>query len=103
MKDEYIQSGENENSTAVVLIDGEVEPRIVAMISEEDYFFPAVKKNGDEFILIDTGAKVTCFNLLKLYDAIDWRDRKFEIWDSKSTAMGAKSWNIGSIGKHTLL
>ena len=36
------------------------------MISEEDYFFPTAKKNGVEFILIDTGAGVICFNLLIL-------------------------------------
>ena len=41
------------------------------MISEEYYFFLAAKKNGDEFILIDTGAGVTCLDLLRLYDAID--------------------------------
>ena len=64
-------STSNEDSTAAVLIDGE-ESRIMAMISEENYFFPAAKKNGDEFILIDTGAGVTCFNLIRLYDAINW-------------------------------
>ena len=69
MEDEYIEPEVNESSTAVVLIDGEEESRIKAMISEEDYFFPAAKKNGDEFIL-DTGSRVTCFNLLRLYDAI---------------------------------
>ena len=44
----------------------------MAMISKEDYFFPEANKNRDEFILIDTEAGVTCFNLLRLYDAIDW-------------------------------
>ena len=52
MEDEYIEPGANENSTAIVLIEGEEEPRIMAMISEEYYCFPAAKKNGDEFILI---------------------------------------------------
>ena len=72
MEDDYIEPGTNENNTAAVLIDGEEEPRIMAMISEEYYFFPAAKKNGNELILIDTGAGVTCFNLRRLYDAIDW-------------------------------
>ena len=72
MEFEYIEPGANENSTAAVLINGEVEPRIMAMISEEGYFFPAAKKNGDEFIFINTGATVICFILIRLYDAIDW-------------------------------
>ena len=71
MKDEYVEPRANENSTAAVLIDGEEEPRIMAMISEKDYSFPMAKKNGDEFIVIDTGAGITCFNLLRLYDAIN--------------------------------
>ena len=51
MEDEYIESGANENSTAAVLIGGEEEPRIIAVTSEVDYFFPAAKKYGHEFIL----------------------------------------------------
>ena len=72
MEDEYIEPGINENSTAAVLIDREEGSRLMAMISEEDYFFPVAKKNGDEFILIDTGSGVICFSLLRLYDVIDW-------------------------------
>ena len=72
LEDEYSEPGANENSRAAVLIDGKEELRIMAMIFEEDYFFSAAKKNGDEFILIDTEAGVTCLNLLRLYDAIDW-------------------------------
>ena len=68
MEDEYIEQGANENSIAAVLIDGEAESRIMAMISEEGYFFLAAKKNRDEFILVDTGAGVTCFNLPRLYN-----------------------------------
>ena len=53
IEDEYIEPIAHENSTAAVLIDGEKEPRIRAMISEENYFFPVAKKNGNDFILID--------------------------------------------------
>ena len=81
MEDEYIKPRSNENSTAAVLIDEQEKSCIVAMISEGDYFFLAMKKNGDEFILIDTGSGVTCFNLLRLE-----QDRKSDIWNSKSTS-----------------
>ena len=71
MEDEYVEPGANESSIAAVLIDGKEESRIMAMISEEDYFVPEAKKSGNEFILIDIRARVTCFNLLRLYDVID--------------------------------
>ena len=58
-EDEYIEPGANETSThAAVLIDGEEEPRHMAMISENDYFFPAAKKNGVEFILMTLDLKL---------------------------------------------
>ena len=72
IQDEYIEPRANKNSTAVVLIDEAEESRIMAMISKEDYLFPAAKKKGDEFILIDTRAGVICFNLLRQYDDINW-------------------------------
>ena len=71
LEDKCIEPSTNEHSTVAVLIDGKEELRIIAMISEEDYFFLAAKNNGDHFILNDNGAGVTCFNLLRLHDAID--------------------------------
>ena len=35
------------------------------------HYFPPPKRNGDEFIILDTCSGVNCFNRLKLYDIID--------------------------------
>ena len=55
-----------------VHIDGEAQLRSVAMMSDDEHYFPPPKENGEEYILLDTCAGISCFNRLRFYDIIDW-------------------------------
>ena len=59
------------NLKVAVQIDGETQPRIFAMVSEEEHYFPPAR-NGVEFIIVDTCSGMSCFNRLRMYDSIDW-------------------------------
>ena len=59
------------NLKVAVQIDGETQPCIFAMVSEEEHYFPPAR-NGVEFIIFDTCSGMSCFNRLRMYDSIDW-------------------------------
>ena len=70
--EEIDECAEESTLNTAVHIDGETQSRSVAMGSDDEHYFPLPKRNGDEFILLDTCAGVSCFNRLRLYDVIDW-------------------------------
>ena len=60
--EESNKSSEDVSLKAAVQIDGETVSRFMVMISEDEHHFPPPKRNGDEFILLDTCSEVSYFN-----------------------------------------
>ena len=58
--EEINECAEESTLNIAVNIDEETQSQIVAMVS--GYYFPPPKRNGDEFILLDSCAGVSCFH-----------------------------------------